>query len=67
MSDLFSKLSMRRKGISGSKGESSKSSSEPKEKPAENLGAMDKISAMIPPPQKPGRGDSHDGSDWDES
>nr|XP_002124160.1 WASH complex subunit 1 [Ciona intestinalis] len=38
MSDLFSKLAMRRKGISGTK------------KPEASGSAMDKISAMIPPP-----------------
>ena len=65
MGDLFAKLSMRRKGISGSKGESSKGSSE-----ASGGGgsAMDKISAMIPAPPRGDRTDSvHSAAsdDWD--
>jgi WAS family protein 1 len=68
MGDLFAKLSMRRKGISGSKGDSSSG-------PSSSLGAdtgggsaMDKISAMIPPPPKASRGESmrsHESDDWD--
>ena len=58
MSDLFSKLTMRRKGISGTK-------SEIKDRPNESLSPMDKISAMIPPPQKSRRAESHDSGDWE--
>ncbi|XP_057315142.1 WASH complex subunit 1-like isoform X2 [Hydractinia symbiolongicarpus] len=58
MSDLFSKLTMRRKGISGSK-------SQNKEKSMDNLSPMDKISAMIPPPERPDRSESHDSGDWE--
>lgn len=65
MSDLFSRLQMRRKGISGEKssggdksgGNSSKNSGS----------AMDKISSMIPAPPKPDGSDgSGEGEDWDE-
>ena len=64
MGDLMSKLTMRRKGISGTKigggggGETSSSG---------GGGAMDKISLMIPPP--PGgdqdQGEGSDDGDWD--
>lgn len=54
MGDLFAKLSMRRKGISGSKGESGGSS----EAAASGGSAMDKISAMIPAPPKTDRSES---------
>ena len=56
MGDLMSKLTMRRKGISGAKTGGSEASS----------GAMDKISLMIPPP--PGGDMDQEGSDdgdWD--
>ena len=65
MGDLMSKLTMRRKGISGTKvgggggGETTSSG---------RGGAMDKISLMIPPPpgadQDQGEEGSDDG-DWD--
>ena len=58
MSDLFSKLSMRRKGISGQKSESSGGGSS----------AMDRISTMIPPPSKIDRAPSvisSDSADWE--
>ena len=48
MGDLFAKLSMRRKGISGSKGDSGGSL----EAPSGGGSAMDKVSAMIPTPPK---------------
>ena len=63
MGDLFAKLSMRRKGISGSKGESGGSS-----EAAGGGSAMDKISAMIPAPPRADRRDSvHSGAsdDWE--
>lgn len=62
MGDLFAKLSMRRKGISGSKGEASSSSAS-----AGGGSAMDTISAMIPAPPSE-RSEltlSGDGDDWD--
>ena len=55
MGDLFSKLTMRRKGISGTKQES---------KQNDNMSPMDKISAMIPAP-KPQRSESRESSDWE--
>lgn len=63
MGDLFAKLSMRRKGISGSKGESGGSS-----EAAGGGSAMDKISAMIPAPPRADHTDSvHSGAsdDWE--
>lgn len=51
MGDLFAKLSMRRKGISGSKGDSGGSS----EAAAGRGSAMDRISAMIPAPPRDDR------------
>eukprot|EP00794_Sanderia_malayensis_P020088 gene20088-22058_t len=57
MSDLFSKLSMRRKGISGQKTESASASSG-------DVSAMDRIAAMIPPP-KP-RAETADSGDWEQ-
>ena len=63
MGDLFAKLSMRRKGISGSKGEAGSSSAS-----AGSGSAMDKISAMIPAPPNNERSEltlSGDGDDWD--
>ena len=56
MSDLFSKLTMRRKGISGNKPEPSSGSSG-------DVSAMDRISAMIPPPKS--RADTTDSADWE--
>ena len=64
MGDLFAKLSMRRKGISGSKGDSGGSS----EVSTGGGSAMDKISAMIPAPPKGKRSESvHSGGsgDWE--
>lgn len=66
MSDLFAKLTMRRKGISGS-GKGGENSAEKGE--SSNVGnAMDKISSMIPAPPKLNDGGSHgheDGEDWE--
>lgn len=56
MADLHAKLSMRRKGISGVK------------KPESSVsGAMEKVSAMIPPPAltEPGSSNTEDDEDWD--
>ena len=64
MGDLFAKLSMRRKGISGSKGETSSSSADH----SSSGSAMDKISAMIPAPPKVDRADSMmsaESDDWE--
>ena len=59
MSDLFAKLQMRRKGISGSRGG----------KAGDDSGggsAMDKISSMIPPPSNPNASSlADDSADWD--
>ncbi|ELT98604.1 hypothetical protein CAPTEDRAFT_174078 [Capitella teleta] len=55
MSDLAAKLSMRRKGISGTKGESDAAPSNP----------MDRISAMIPPPPSRETSEAPD-EDWEE-
>lgn len=63
MSDLFSKLTMRRKGIQGSKSESKERT---QQQNTDNMSPMDKISAMIPPPSKPDRSESRDSGDWDE-
>ncbi|XP_065661526.1 WASH complex subunit 1 [Hydra vulgaris] len=57
MSDLFSKLSMRRKGISGSKQSSDN-------KPTESYSPMEKISAMIPAPSR-SHAESVESGDWD--
>lgn len=58
MADLHAKLAMRRKGISGAKGEG-----------AEGGNPLDKLSAMIPPPP-PGNGKGSstntEDEDWDE-
>lgn len=56
MSDLFSKLTMRRKGISGNKQDQPSGSSS-------DVSAMDRISAMIPPPKA--RADTTDSADWE--
>ena len=55
MSDLVGKLTMRRKGISGSKVKNKDS----------GMSTMDKISAMIPAPEKAQRAESHDRADWE--
>ena len=64
MTDLLASLNRRRKGISGDKVDSSPkpSSSTPK------VGAMDRVSAMIPPPKPRADTDTTDGNsdgDWD--
>jgi hypothetical protein len=63
MGDLMSKLTMRRKGISGG------AKAAPAEDPVERGGggAMDKISGMIPPPPVLGaESDQEDNEDdWD--
>ncbi|XP_061187304.1 WASH complex subunit 1-like [Saccostrea echinata] len=67
MSDLFSRLTMRRKGISGGGGGgkgATDSSDAPPPPPTGGGGAMDKISSMIPPPPKSGGGDD-DEDDWE--
>ena len=46
---------MRRKGISGSKVQNKDS----------GMSTMDKISAMIPAPEKAQRAESHDSADWE--
>jgi len=64
MGDLFAKLSMRRKGISGSKGDSGGSS----EAASGGGSAMDKVSAMIPAPPKTDRSatmHSGESDDWE--
>ena len=58
MSDLFNKLAMRRKGISGSKTSAEKSGS------ASGGSALDKISSMIPPPQNKPAESHDDDDDW---
>ena len=69
MSDLFSRLTMRRKGISGDK--SASKEKEPESDPVPKTGGggtMDKISAMIPaPPSVPGgnKNDDDDEEDWE--
>ena len=70
MSDLFSKLAMRRKGISGSRktDEASESVPKPPIPPKTGSSTMDKISAMIPPPPTAGRSytpDDEDDDDWE--
>lgn len=68
MGDLFAKISMRRKGISGSKGEKSSGGGGMSEGATGGGSAMDKISAMIPAPPKAERGDStlsNDSEEWD--
>ena len=59
MGDLYAKLQMRRKGISGSRGD----------KGGEDTGggsAMDKISSMIPPPSSANTSAFADSGEWDE-
>lgn len=69
MSDLFTRLTMRRKGISGGGGGGSKggneSSDAPPPPPNGGGGAMDKIASMIPPPPKSGGGGGGDDDDDD--
>lgn len=66
MSDLFAKLTMRRKGIAGSGKPGGDSSGDKAEGPGVG-GAMDKISSMIPsPPNSKGEtADKHDEEDWE--
>ena len=65
MSDLFSKQQMRRKGISGTKGDSSGQSGG--DTSTGGGSAMDRISSMIPAPPKAGHSDSvvsNEHDDW---
>ena len=63
MSDLAAMLSMRRKGISGSgKGAPRGENAVPS---TGGGSAMDRISAMIPPPPKTERSDTVNADDWD--
>ena len=63
MSDLAAMLSMRRKGISGSgKGAPRGDDAVPS---TGGGSAMDRISAMIPPPPKAERSDTANSDDWD--
>lgn len=63
MGDLFSKLAMRRKGISGTKGQGG-SVTESSNQGGENKGSpMDKLSSIIPTVAATGHGDDED--DWD--
>lgn len=57
MGDLMAKLSMRRKGISGTK---------PVVEREESLSTMDRISLMIPPPPVAGKQDSEEDQDDDD-
>ena len=63
MSDLLSKLTMRRKGISGSR-PGGEARSEEVKGGVGGGGAMEKISMMIPPPP-PATGDQEDEGDND--
>uniref|UniRef100_K1QHN6 Putative WAS protein family-like protein 4 n=1 Tax=Magallana gigas TaxID=29159 RepID=K1QHN6_MAGGI len=69
MSDLFTRLTMRRKGISGGGGGGGKGGNEgsdaPPPPPTGGGGAMDKIASMIPPPPKSGGGGGGDDDDDD--
>ena len=60
MGDLFAKLQMRRKGISGSRGDKSSNDTG-------GGSAMDKISSMIPPPSNANANSSlaNDSGEWD--
>ena len=66
MTDLLASLNRRRKGISGDK---PGPSSAPKPvSPAPKVGAMDRVSAMIPPPKPRADTDTTDGNsdgDWE--
>ena len=55
MGDLMAQLNQRRKGISGDK----KSSPSPSKSSTGSGSAMDKVSAMIPPPSMKERSESH--------
>ena len=50
MSDLLASLNRRRKGISGDKAKAGPSNSPKAASSSSNVGAMDRVSAMIPPP-----------------
>ncbi|XP_063953782.1 WASH complex subunit 1-like isoform X2 [Lytechinus pictus] len=79
MSDLFNKLSLRRKGISGTKqaggggggggggGRTDDSLPNINQPPPQTGGAMNKLAAMIPPPPRPmgGGGVGDDDDDWE--
>lgn len=69
MGDLFSKLTMRRKGISGTKAADNKGSGADSGGASNSGGgsAMDKISSMIPPPPKMNvpAADGSDDDNWD--
>ena len=57
MADLANKLVLRRKGIAGNNKVSS----------SQDIGAMDKISGMIPPPPQQDSDNEYDGDvDWDD-
>ena len=65
MSDLFSKLQMRRKGISGTKGDSGGQSGG--DTSTGGGSAMDRIASMIPAPPKTAYSDSmvsNESDDW---
>ena len=66
MGDLFAKLSMRRKGISGTK-QAGDGGGGDKSESAGGGNAMDKINSMIPPPPKPHAGSVGPGDedDWE--
>ncbi|OWF51124.1 WASH complex subunit 1-like [Mizuhopecten yessoensis] len=66
MSDLFSRLQMRRKGISGEKSSGGTDRSSGSDARSSNGGAMDKISSMIPPPPKPQEEESEEEDDWED-
>ncbi len=59
MSDLAHKLQMRRKGISGTGKQAEES------KGGGRGNAMDRISAMIPPPPTPGGSEDAEVEDWE--
>ena len=64
MSDLAAKLTMRRKGISGTKQPGAANANDGQAQPGN---AMDRISAMIPPPPSASGGNEGGGGDedWD--
>lgn len=68
MSDLFAKISMRRKGISGSsKPDGGRDEKSSRDNNTDSMSPMDKISAMIPPPShSKDRSDTHDSEDWED-
>jgi hypothetical protein len=68
MSDLLASLNRRRKGISGDKPDASPKASSSASSSAPKVGAMDRVSAMIPPPKPRADTDTTDGNsdgDWD--